>query len=196
MPPNTVPIDGDFMAHLAQVGLASQSIGFDTMDRSVHLDTMIERVIGRWKAVVQQARGGGGMAAQRSLSGDSTSPLPPALPSSNSNPITTSTTNTLVDTQQTQSQTPTIDVSMEPHQPERTSTNTDSAVTDLTMDVGSDADADADADMEEDESFVDMSEAPPAANFRLANTGNPGGNGAQRINGMGEVVQGYVRIGA
>jgi hypothetical protein len=52
--------------------------------------------------------------------------------------------------------------------------------------------------MEEDDSFVEMSDVPPrapmadiapAANFRLAN-----GN---RMEGMeGQIVQGYVRIGA
>ena len=84
-------------------------------------------------------------------------------------------------------------------QPERTN----STLTDNTMD------ADADADMEEDDSFVEMSDAPqstPATNFRLANgnassnaSGGNGNGGAQqgnRMSGMGEVVQGYVRIGA
>ena len=88
-------------------------------------------------------------------------------------------------------------------QPERTN----STVTDNSMDadaLGSDADADADADMEEDDSFVEMSDTPqatPAANFRLANgasnaSGNGNGQQGNRMSGMGEVVQGYVRIGA
>lgn len=207
VPPSTVPIDGDFMAHLAQLGMTAQSIGFSPMDRSVHLDTAIERVIGRWKVVVREARGGGGMAGQRSLSGDSTTsasiPLPVSLPSANSTSTPTTANNAST------AETPTINMSMD--QPERTN----STLTDNTMDadtMGSDADADADADMEEDDSFVEMSDAPqqqtPAANFRLANgnsSANGGGNGGNgkgsgqqggRMSGMGEVVQGYVRIGA
>jgi hypothetical protein len=210
VPPSTVPIDGDFMAHLAQMGITAPSIGFSPMDRSVHLDTAIERVIGRWKVVVREARGGGGMAGQRSLSGDSTAsaslPPPLSLPSAKSTSTPISPGNNA-----STAQTPTINMSMD--QPERTN----STLTDNTMDadaMGSDADADADADMEEDDSFVEMSDAPqsqpPATNFRLANgntnsgangnggSGNGSGSGQQasRMNGMGEVVQGYVRIGA
>jgi hypothetical protein len=196
VPPNTVPIDGDFMAHLGQLGVTAQSIGFDLMDRNENLDTMIERVIARWKVVVREARGGGGMAGQRSLSGDSSSALLPAPPSAGNSTSTPNNTNT--------NQTPTINMTLDqPQQPERTN----STATDNTMDaIGSDADADADADMEEDDSFVEMSDAPqpPTTNFRLANgtstsNSNPNsGNGQQggRITGMGEVVQGYVRIGA
>ena len=203
VPPSTVPIDGDFMAHIAQLGMTASSVGFSPMDRSVHLDTAIERVIGRWKVVVREARGGGGMAGQRSLSGDSTTSasLPPPLPSANSTSTPISSTNNASTVQ-----TPTINMTMD--QPERTN----STLTDNTMDadaMGSDADADADADMEEDDSFVEMSDAPqstPATNFRLANgnassnaSGGNGNGGAQqgnRMSGMGEVVQGYVRIGA
>lgn len=189
MPPSTVPIDGEFMAHLAQLGVTSQSIGFSSMDRSVHLDTAIERVIGRWKAVVREARGGGGMAGQRSLSGDSTSAPPLSLPSAGNNSAsTTNNANT--------NQKPTINMTLDHQQPERTN----STVTDNTMDgLGSDADADADADMEEDDSFVEMSDPPPATNFRLTNgNSNSGvhGEGGGRMTGMEEVVQGYVRIGA
>jgi hypothetical protein len=210
VPPSTVPIDGEFMANLAQLGMTASSIGFSPMDRSVHLDAVIERVIGRWKVVVREARGGGGLAGQRSLSGDSTTsatlPPPLSLPSANSTSTPISSANNASTVQ-----TPTISMSMD--QPERTN----STLTDNTMDadaMGSDADADADADMEEDDSFVEMSDAPqsqpPAANFRLANgntnsgtngnggNGNGSGNGQQAnmMTGMGEVVQGYVRIGA
>jgi hypothetical protein len=206
VPPSTVPIDGDLMAHLAQLGMTAPSIGFSPMDRSVHLDTAIERVIGRWKVVVREARGGGGMAGQRSLSGDSITsaslPAPLSLLSANSTSTPISPANNT-----NSNQTPTINMTMD--QPERTN----STLTDNTMDadaMGSDADADADADMEEDDSFVEMSDAPqqtPAANFRLANgNANSGTNGGgdgdgsaqqgNRMNGMGEVVHGYVRIGA
>jgi hypothetical protein len=195
VPPSTVPIDGEFMAHLGQMGVNAQSIGFSSMDRSVHLDTAIERVIGRWKAVVREARGGGGMTGQRSLSGNFTSAsAPPSLslpPAGNNSASAMNNRNT--------NQTPTTNMTMDHQPPERTN----STATDNTMDgLGSDADADADADMEEDDSFVEMSDPPPAANFRLTNgTTNSGGgsgpqNGATRMGGMGEVVQGYVRIGA
>ncbi|PMD29073.1 hypothetical protein L207DRAFT_559647 [Hyaloscypha variabilis F] len=200
VPPSTVPIDGEFMAHLGQLSTTANSIGFSPMDRSVHLDTAIERVISRWKVVVRGARGGGGLAGQRSLSGDSTSAsLPPPLPSANSTTTPISSTNN-----PSTVQTPTINMTMD--QPERTN----STLTDNTMDADAmGSDADADADMEEDDSFVEMSDAPqstPATNFRLANgnassnasggNGNGGGQQANRISGMGEVVQGYVRIGA
>jgi hypothetical protein len=201
--PSTVPIDGEFMAHLANLGMTLPSIGFSPMDRSVHLDTAIERVINRWKVVVREARGGGGLAGQRSLSGDSTSashPAPLSIHSAKSSSTPISPANNAT------TQTPTISMTMD--QPERTN----STLTDNTMDadaMGSDADADADADMEEDDSFVEMSDAPqqtPATNFRLANgnttgangggNGNGGGQQGNRMNGMGEMVQGYVRIGA
>jgi hypothetical protein len=129
------------------------------------------------------------MAGQRSLSGDSTSAPPLSLPSAGNNSAsTTNNANT--------NQKPTINMTLDHQQPERTN----STVTDNTMDgLGSDADADADADMEEDDSFVEMSDPPPATNFRLTNgNSNSGvhGEGGGRMTGMEEVVQGYVRIGA
>lgn len=75
-------------------------------------------------------------------------------------------------------------------------------------DIGSDADADADADMEDDDSYVEMSDvsqqrAPDAhmnggPGFRLSNgSGGGGGGGNVHMEGMeGQVVGGYVRIGA
>jgi hypothetical protein len=112
---------------------------------------------------LREARGsGGGMAGQRSLSGESSSAAVQQPPASNPPPINQTTNGALES-------------------------------------IGSDQDADADADMEEDDSFGEMTDVPPrapmaadiapAANFRLAN-----GN---RMEGMeGQVVQGYVRIGA
>ena len=203
VPPRTVPIDGEFMAHLANLGLTLPSVGFSPLDRSVHLDTAIERAINRWKVVVRESRGGGGMAGQRSLSGDSTTA---SLPAQLSLASAKSSSTPISPANHTTTQTPTINMTMD--QPERTN----STLTDNTMDadaMGSDADADADADMEEDESFVEMSDAPQqtlATNFRLANgnttganggsNGNGGGQQVNRMNGMGEMVQGYVRIGA
>jgi hypothetical protein len=112
---------------------------------------------------LREARGNGGLAGQRSLSGESASAAVQQPPASNPPPVNQTTNGTGLES------------------------------------IGSDQDADADADMEEDDSFVELSDVPPrapmaadiapAANFRLAN-----GN---RMEGMeGQVVQGYVRIGA
>jgi hypothetical protein len=162
-PPTTVPMDPKFVHLLGELGMSNTSVGFNLMDKNLHLDTVIERAIGRWKGVLREARGNGGLAGQRSLSGESSSAAVQQPPASNPPPVNQTTNGTGLES------------------------------------IGSDQDADADADMEEDDSFVEMSDVPPrapmaadiapAANFRLAN-----GN---RMEGMeGQVVQGYVRIGA
>ncbi|KUJ12490.1 uncharacterized protein LY89DRAFT_623658 [Mollisia scopiformis] len=186
-PPTTVPCDRELITTLADMRMSIQGVGFSLIDRNVDLDTAIERAVGRWKGVVREARGGGGLSGQRSLSGES-SAAPPN--SSGSNP------------------TPTISMKY-------ASTNGNgNGVTSGGDGMGSDADADADADMEEDDDAVEMSYAPQqeqgrapeapmagSTNFRLANGNvNTGGNGQQgrAMEGIENQVvqQGYVRIGA
>lgn len=76
VPPQTIPIAPELMSALAEGGLnpdpGTKTVGFTLMDRSMHLDTVIDRVIGRWKGVVSEARGVArpGMAQQRSLDGE------------------------------------------------------------------------------------------------------------------------------
>lgn len=186
------------MAEVGEMGLKATGVGWSLLDRNEHLDKSIERAIGRWKGVVKEARGAGpnsaGMAAQRSLSGELSTPLQP--PSQNRTP-------TLPQQQQhPQHLSPT-----KPNPLSNSNTNmmNNTPMTNGTDDLGSDQDADADADMEEDDSFVEMTdvghrapEAPmaQAANFRLSN-----GGGEERKSGMEgfenqTMVGGYVRIGA
>ncbi|TAQ83410.1 hypothetical protein B7494_g8267 [Chlorociboria aeruginascens] len=152
VPPSTIPIEGKIVSQLGEFGIRAPGVGFSLTDRSLHLDTVIERVIGRWKGVVKEARGGS-MAAQRTLSGTlnggaSVLQIPQSvqttqkLPTNPSTPATLSTING----------------------------NTDA--------IGSDQDADGDADMEDDEQFAEMTDpnkrVPEAqiassANFRLSN---------------------------
>lgn len=185
-PPVTVPCDREFMNTLSEFGLTTQGVGFNLMDRNVQLGTVIERAIGRWKGVVREARGGGGLSGQRSLSGESSAP-PPNSSGSNTTPTTNAN---------------------DPSTNGTSLTNGDA--------IGSDADADADADMEEDDSFVEMADAPPqpqsrapapeppmaeTTNFRLANGNVGSGTNGQQGRGMegieNQVIQqGYVRIGA
>ncbi|KAF7854543.1 hypothetical protein EAF04_010352 [Stromatinia cepivora] len=186
-PPSPIPVDSRLMAEMGKMETTYKAVGFQLMDRSVHLDTAVERAIGRWKGVVKQARGGSGhsgsagMAAQKPLESNINEGLPP------------------------------------PNPPQLNSTITSQPLQEDAQDIGSDQDADGDADMEEDDTFVDMTDvnaavqrAPEApmsntTNFRLANGGinmqgvNAGGN--SRGNVMEGIenqthVQGYVRIGA
>lgn len=202
-PPNTIPLDGNLMHRIGELSVGVSggvggmtSVGFNLMDRNVHLDTVIERAIGRWKGVVREARGGSGMSGQRSLSGEHSNAVQAPVSANNTN------------------STPTINT----HPPENSpgnGNNMEGVISDQ------DADADADADMEEDDSFVDISDAPsqqqqqqqqqqqrpqsahmtlapaPAgANYRLSNgNGGRGGNdNGQRMEN--QVVPGYVSIPA
>lgn len=180
------------------------SVGWSLVDRNVHIDEVVERAIGRWKEVVKEARRGrpgsaGRLSGQFSLGGE---PISSTRSPLQQNPI-----------QPAQS----------PNRPSANQRNVQ--MTNGLEEMGSDpdADADADADMEEDNSFVEMADAPlasgqrgqeaamaQAANFRLAN-GYGGstphqqqqqqGGGGRRgpvIESMENqtCVGGYVRIGA
>ena len=175
---------------MGEMGVNKKGVGWDLVDRNQHIDTVIERAIGRWKGIVKGAREGGGMAAQRSLSGES---APASAVSTSASKMITNATNN------------------NPNQNHNTNMNmnhtTSANQANGTDAIGSDQDADADADMEEDDSYVEMTdaarapEAPMGANFRLSN-GNGNANnqpgGGLRMEGMENqtIVQGYVRIGA
>lgn len=188
-PPVTVPISTELIHYLGEMGRSGgmQSIGYNIRDREVHLDAVVERAIGRWRGVVKEARqppgsaskmnngslSTGGMRNQRSLSGESAVTNEPP---------------------------PSIQLNDKEHEPERT--NGDGAGS-----VGSDQDADADME-EEDASFVEMTDAPPVRDtgFRMANGNSNTADNGDREDGRGgrggmdglegQVVQGYVRIGA
>ena len=208
VPPQTVAIEPEILNSLAERGLGPDytqpSVGYSITDRTVHLDTMIERVIGRWKRVVKETRGGSqvGMAGQRSLSGDSLlSPDSGAhLNISTSNP-TPRPLSPIPATDSAYTSTNSNRFAKEPQPP---------PTIDRPGSIGSDQDADADADMEEDDSYELTAlhgqiapEAPMAAQgFRITNGRSQKGSGNTNHNGNGtgmegiETVQGYVRINA
>ncbi|KAK0120185.1 hypothetical protein ONS95_011591 [Cadophora gregata] len=180
-PPSTIPFEQPLMRVLGDQGLHTLSKGFELTDRHVHLDVLVERVIGRWKGIVREARGNGignGLSAQRSLSGGSShsASLPPQPPVQQQQQQQTPTQNQNQNQNhsqpqvQTQSQPqPPLQVQTQQSQPTPTITTPQPTPT-IAMDssnlispsnndmdgMGSDADADADADMEDDESYVDM----------------------------------------
>jgi hypothetical protein len=194
--PDTVPFDSQMMKVLgANYTTNKTMVGWNAMDRSVHVDAVVDRAIGRWKNVVKEARSGrpgseGKLSGQLTLSGEplsAHSPIQqkPGSADQNANRGSVQMAN-----------------------------GPDTAGTDP------DADADADADMEDD-SFVEMSDAPlasgqrgpeaamaQAANFTLANgyggstphQQQQGANGRRGpvMEGMENqtCVGGYVRIGA
>lgn len=183
-PPNTIPFDAELMSNLADQGISAMSKGFSLLDRHVHIDVLIDRVIGRWKGVVKEARGNGnaaGLAGQRSLSGGSShsASLPPQSahgqarpPSQNQNQNQNQNHGHSQPQNQTQShaqpQPPLRVQTQQQHhtasittpQPTPTiamdSSNLISPSNDDMDGMGSDADADADADMDDDDSYVDM----------------------------------------
>lgn len=69
VPPGTYPFDRKTITDLSETGMKWNGVGFRLDDRHMSLDTTIKQAIGRWKDVVRKARGGG-MSAQRILSGD------------------------------------------------------------------------------------------------------------------------------
>jgi hypothetical protein len=179
---------------------AEKSIGWSIMDRNVHVDAAVERAIGRWKGAVREVRLGrpgsaGRLSGQLSLSGE---PLTAHSPAHKNQ--------TGLDQNLTHSGANKGRVQM--------SNGPDA------MGGDPDADADADADMEEDDSFVEMAEAPltsgqrgpeaamaQAASFRLANGYGSSTLHQRQGESAGhrpviealknqECVGGYVRIGA
>lgn len=200
--PTTIGLNGDVMTELGELGMkySGRGVGFDLMDRHVHLDTAIERAVGRWKTVVREARGAGlngGMASQRSLSGESAPSTsastshqpPPAIQTHQRIAPAPTQQNHIQHQHQQQHQNHGLNhrhqdsngtMQHQNHQPPPLQTNG----------LDSDQDADADADMEDDDSFVEA----PAAKFRLAN----GSGGGSKMDGLehAQAVQGYVRIGA
>jgi len=200
--PETIPFDLKMIRMVGDRSMTEKAyVGWNIMDRNVHIDAVVERAIGRWKTVVKEARNGrpgsaGKLSGQLSFTGEPISALSPMQP--------------------------------KPANVEQSPNPNGANCGSVQMMNGSDAigndpdaDADADADMEEDDSFVEMSDAPlasgqggtepavaQAANFRLANgygSSTPHqqqqGNGGRRgpvMEGMENqtCVAGYVRIGA
>ncbi|KAF4635185.1 hypothetical protein G7Y89_g2911 [Cudoniella acicularis] len=184
--PTTVTINGELMNEIGEVGIKYKGIGFDLMDRHVHLDTAIERAIGRWKDVVKGARGGGnGLAAQRSLSGEHAPPNSiPALPITSSQPPAPQQNQTANQTpsqnhlnqNQTHSRNPSSNSNTNGNTNGTTPTSQSQSQSQpqpqshipppiqtnghTHTDMGSDPDADADADMDDDDSFIEMTDAP------------------------------------
>ncbi|TVY53810.1 hypothetical protein LSUE1_G010282, partial [Lachnellula suecica] len=205
--PTTVGLSAEVMTEMGEMGMRQRGVGFELMDRHVHLDTAIKRAVGRWKTVVKEARGGGaGLVSQRSLSGES-APVQ-AAPSS----VPTTSVSAPPSSHQQAPPPPPQQIQQQRHiapapqnmNHQRQGSNGSQSHTQNQQHQNhnaslqdSDADADADADMEDDDSFVDMNDAP-AAKFRLSNgNGNGGGGGQQGMEGLEHsVVQGYVRIGA
>jgi hypothetical protein len=205
--PATIPVESRLIAEAGEMGLRYTGIGFSLIDRNMHLDEAIERAIGRWKGVVKEARGAGpnsgGMAAQRSLSGESSS-----TPISNHSQIQAPNHTAAQSQRQPHHLSPT---KANPVSNSNSNSNLNSNMNHTTMtngtnDIGSDQDADADADMEEDDSFVEMTDVghvrvpeaqmAQAANFRLSNGGNEQRNPSMDGLENQTCVTGYVRIGA
>ena len=194
VPPSTIPMDSRFMAEAGAIAIKAKQIGWSILDRNEQLDKSIERAIGRWKGVVKEARGAGpnsaGMATQRSLSGELSTPLQPL-----------SQSRTPILPQHAQHHSP-----MKANKPSNSNSNgmNNTAMTNGADDPGSDQDADADADMEEDESFVEMdvrqrapeAQIPQGAGFRLSNGVNEQRNTVMDGLENTSCVSGYVRIGA
>lgn len=203
-PPTSIPLDNKVMTEAGEMGVKNSGIGWNLLDRNVHLDAAIERAIGRWKGIVREARGAGpgsaGMAAQRSLSEGSTSSAMAASLNQERTPMQTQHSH-----------------QVSPHKATPSNSNANSNSNSSlhmmrsamangadAMASDQDADADADADMEEDDSFVEMADAPlrapeasmaPTANFRLTN-GHEQGRAVMDGLENQACVGGYVRIGA
>ncbi|TVY16683.1 hypothetical protein LARI1_G007416 [Lachnellula arida] len=230
--PRTVGFSGELMTEIGELGTKYEGshVGFDLMDRHVHLDTAIERAVGRWKSVIKSTRSGGngngGMASQRSLSGESAPPTA-TTPLTNQNPQLPQqqshqgqqTHQRIAPAPSQQQQQPQMQnhnrFQNHQHSPHQLSNNNHMQLPNQNQNhhnqqpqhqnhnppqmqngMDSDQDADADADMDDDESFVEMD--APAAKFRLSNGTGARGGGGGTMEGLehGQVVQGYVRIGA
>jgi hypothetical protein len=195
--PTTMPISGDLMYRLSEFATSRKYVGFDITDKHMHLDTMIERAIERWKGVVKEARNNGnGLAAQRSLSGESAPSTASINPPIIHTPITPIPTPQIRKTQMDHTN---VAVSQDPHPVPVSQTPIQM---DMTNDMGSDIDADADADMEDDDSYMEISNHPQTqhtmsqnTSFRMANGGNGSGTQGSRLEAP-MVQNGYVRIGA
>lgn len=207
--PTTMPINANEISRLGEMGLSRKFVGHDMSCVNLHLDTAIDRAIGKWKIVVKEARGSGnGLSAQRSLSGESAPQN--SAPGPSQQTLAPARTPITPNPPQNQNH-----IHNTPNNVSMSNSNNNLPVqvqvTDLTSqsndDMGSDADADADADMDDDDSYMEMNDLPQqnrAPEAPMAQTSNfrlPNGNG-QNNNGRGlevldnQVVQGYVRIGA
>lgn len=216
--PTTMPLDAESMSKLGELGLSRKFVGHDMTSVNLHLDTAIDRAIGRWKIVVKEARGSGNsLSAQRSLSGEcapqnsalgpSQQTLAPARTPVTPNPPQPQNHN------QNQNQnhinnapnnvSNNISKNISNHNLSMSNTNNNLPiqvqVTDLTSqsnddDMGSDEDADADMDDEymEMNDIPQQNRAPEAPMAQTSNFRLPNGNG-QNNNGRGlEVLDNQV----
>ncbi|CZS94844.1 uncharacterized protein RAG0_04684 [Rhynchosporium agropyri] len=226
-PPSTVPVDGQVVKNLFDMGVNGKiSQGFNILDRHVHIDVLVENVIGRWKGIVKEARGntstnrvgsagstlGGGIKAQRSFSGES------SYSSTNLRPRSQAQMHSqgLSQNQSQNHPQSQLPIQIQTQQAQRASAiSTPQTTPVIAMDSsnlispaememdgeGSDIDADADADMDDDEgSYGNMNDSAPLSStgFRLSSNGgmNGGGPGSGMEGLDNQLVQGYVRIGA
>jgi hypothetical protein len=68
--PATVRMESEVVNYFLSIASEKIGVGYSTLDRSMHLDTVVERAISRWKSVVREARTPG-VTGQRNFSGDS-----------------------------------------------------------------------------------------------------------------------------
>jgi hypothetical protein len=220
-PPTTIPIDKKVISAAGEFASNYTGIGWNLLDRGLQIDQAVEKYVERWKGVVRDARSeAGGLAAQRSLSGDEiqqtlrNQSVPKIGGISSTNTVPAIPNNSNLTTNSIPNHNPNEDSSLNrPH----TAINGTAALPtsfDLSLnpetdpdadgEVELDIDADADADMEDDTFEIndnsisrnshERGNAEPATNFRLANGNGMGG----RMEGLERVTcdGGYVRIGA
>ncbi|CAG8973102.1 hypothetical protein HYALB_00007579 [Hymenoscyphus albidus] len=201
--PSTMPIDSDTISRLGEIGMTRKYVGHDMSSVNLHLDTAIDRAIGKWKIVVKEARGSGnGLLAQRSLSGESAPQTSVQLPPQNLAPVRTPITpnppqlQNHISHQHTSSNISNMSNHNDHISHQHTSSNISNhnvsmsnssnnlpvqvQVTDLTSqsndDMGSDADADADADMDDDDSYMEMNDLPQQTRAPEAPMAQPSNN--------------------
>lgn len=170
VPPKTLPISQDTINVLGEMaadprGPLNRSVGFTVLDRSEHLDVIVERAVSRWKGVLRQTRGegsGGGLANQRSLSDGSAMHFAAVPHPTSQNPTTGPRP---IPNPAPRNAPPNLNPSSMNHNHE-----TSMPVSNGLESIESDADADADADMEEDEyaELNDLSDITGRA-YRLSN---------------------------
>lgn len=178
VPPKTHQFSQDVMNKFGEVatqpgGIVERSVGFTLLDRSENLDVVIERAIGRWKGVLRQTRGEGGLANQRSLSEHFAAVAHPTNQSPNSGPRP-------IPHPAPRNAPPNLNASSMNHNHE-----TSMPVSNGLESIESDADADADADMEEDE-YAEMNGLSDITGtaYRLSN----GKGGVGGMGGMDGIV--------
>lgn len=173
VPPQTIPVSREavnFFGDCLEKGQLS-GVGFTILDRNEEIETVVERAITRWKAVVREARTApsSGLQNQRSLSGDSLH-LSPAVANAAGRNSHTST-----------------------GQLRSSSLNTAhnvAASSSLPLTNGmeglSGEDADADADMEEEEPYAEIGDLSAMGGNNGETNHGLRSNGYRLMNGVGQ----------